>query len=423
MTRFLRFFRRGFAENVRFAFDAIREHTLRSSLTVVGVVVGVATVIAMVAIVSGFNNNVIRNLQAFGANTVTFQKYEDRFGSGGPASDEEKRRPNLTEGDVLAVREACPRARAVSVEAGVFDEVLHVRNGALEANQPYVLGVDEFYPIASAYNVAHGRSFTPSEVRHSALVALLGADTREAIFPREDPVGRTVAVNGMPYRVIGVLERKGEQFGFSPDNKVVLTFGAFARQFGLDLRRDGVRINCVPRGAEQLPDLIECARGALRLRRKVAFDKPDNFAFTTPDQLIGQFRSITGGITGAMVFIALISLLIGGVGIMNIMLVSVTQRTREIGIRKAVGALRRDIVRQFLTEAVTLSTIGGSIGVGLGILISLGVRRAFPSLPTTVPAWSVVLGLAVSMGVGIFFGAYPAVQAARLDPIESLRHE
>ena len=189
------------------------------------------------------------------------------------------------------------------------------------------------------------------------------------------------------------------------------------------MRRDGVTLQVVPRRTEDLPQVIDKVVAVLRVRRHVPFDKPNDFALVTPDQLISQFRAITGGITGAMVFVALISLLIGGVGVMNIMLVSVTQRTREIGVRRALGALRRDVVGQFLVEAVTLSTIGGALGVLLGLLISAGVKAAIPALPTSIPLWSPALGLLVSMGVGVFFGAYPAVKASRVDPIEALRWE
>jgi putative ABC transport system permease protein len=423
LTGFLSNLRRGFAENVRFGFNAMREHKLRSGLTIVGIVVGVATVIAMVAIVTGFNNNVIGNFQAFGANRIEFLKFKPRFGGPGAQTEEERRRRNLTMDDVLAIRKACPECAAVSALVGYFDEQIHVKNGSLEANSPYVLGADEYYPTATAYAIALGRFFTPEEVEHGAPEVVLGAEVREAIFPSEHPIGKEVTVNGLRYRVVGVLEKKGEQFGYSPDNKVVVPYRAFSHQFAFQLRQDGVRISAVPRKPEDVGVVIEKATEVLRARRRIPFNKPNDFEVNTPDQLIGQFRAITGGVTGAMVLIALISLVVGGVGVMNIMLVSVTQRTREIGIRKAVGAFRRDIVRQFLTEAITLTTIGGIAGVVFGASASALVRAYVPSLPTAVPAWSVLVGLVVSMSVGLFFGLYPAVKASRLDPIEALRYE
>jgi putative ABC transport system permease protein len=422
MNRWLALVRRGFAENVRFAFSAIREHKLRSGLTILGIVVGVTTVIAMVAIVSGFNNNVIGNLQAFGASRIEFQKYEDRFANG-PPPEEEQHRKNLTMDDARAIREGVPEATVAGM-AGYFDEQVHVKNGNLEANNPYVLGTDQYYPTGTAYTIGRGRFFTPEEVDHSALIVVIGADVKDAIFPKEEPIGKDITVNGLRYRVVGVLDRKGEQFGYSPDNKVVLPFGAFVRQFNAAYLKDGlISISAVPRRPEDVEKVIEKGTAALRVHRRVRFNKPNDFAVVTPDQLISQFRAITGGVTGAMVFIALISLVIGGVGVMNIMLVSVTQRTREIGVRKAVGAFRRDIISQFLTEAVTLSSFGGILGVVLGVASAWGVKTFVPSLPASIPFWSVFLGLFVSMGVGIFFGAYPAVKASRLDPIESLRYE
>ncbi|HXI04455.1 MAG TPA: ABC transporter permease [Candidatus Saccharimonadales bacterium] len=422
MKRLLAALRRGLDANLRFAIGAIMEFKLRSSLTILGIIVGVTTVMAMVAIVTGFNNNVIGNLQAFGANRIEIRKYDDRFGPGGPRGDEERRRRNLTVEDAQALRESLPEATVASLVA-YPDGIVHVKNGSLEARNPYVLGADEFYPTGTSYNVARGRFFTPQEVAHSALVVVLGSDVREAIFPQEDPLGKDITVDGMRYRVVGVLEKKGSQFGYSPDNKVVLPYGTFDRQYGFRVRRDGVVLNVVPKRMQDLDSVIEKATAVLRVRRKVPFNKPDDFAIITPDQMISQFRAITGGVTGAMIFIALISLLIGGVGVMNIMLVSVTQRTREIGVRRAVGALKLDIIGQFLIEAMTLSSVGGALGVALGLLISAGVKATVPALPTAIPLWSPMVGLLVSVGVGVVFGSYPAIKASRLDPIDALRWE
>ena len=414
-------FRRGFVGNVRFALGAILQHKLRSSLTILGIVVGVTTVMAMVAIVTGFNENVVGNLQTFGANRIEIDKYEARFGDA-PERDEVRRRRNLTVDDAAALRQLIPEA-TVSLLVGYDDAYLHVRAGNLEANGPYVIGADDDYLIGTAHTISRGRFFTPAEVQHSALVILLGGEAQEALFPNEDPIGKDVTVEGLRYRVVGVLQKKGAQFGFSPDNKVVLPFGAFDRQFPFRVRRDGVRIQIVPQETEDLQKVIDKAVSILRTRRRVPFDKPNDFAVATPEQLISQFRAITGSITGAMVFVSLISLLVGGVGVMNIMLVSVTQRTREIGVRRAVGARRRDVVGQFLVEAVTLSTLGGVIGVLLGLAIAAAVKTFVPALPASIPLWSPIVGLTVSMGVGIFFGAYPAVKASQLDPVEALRWE
>jgi putative ABC transport system permease protein len=416
--------RRGFGENVRFAFLAVRAHKLRAFLTVLGIVVGVATVIAMVSIINGFNNNMVRNFQSFGATLVQFQKFEPRFGPG-RRDQSERNRKDLTLEDAIALKAEIPEMRAVSPERYLWNTDIHVKYRDSETTTPTVLGAMPDYSLANNHFVAYGRFLTDTDIDHSAPVVVIGEDVREALFAREDPLNKWLQLNGTQYLVVGVFEKKGKMMGHSNDNFVALTLTAFDRQFPFikNSHGDTIHIATVPYTPDQVPTIMEKGRAVLRARRHVPFNKPDDFAIYTPDKLIESFQSITRGVTLGMIFIALISLLIGGVGVMNIMLVSVTERTREIGVRKAVGAFRRDIVLQFLTEATTLSILGGVIGVIVGVAVPAGVKRAFDALPAETPFWAIFVGLAVSLSVGIFFGLYPAVKASRLDPIEALRYE
>ncbi len=425
MSSLIAHLRRGFGENVRFAMMAVRAHKLRAGLTVLGIVVGVSTVIAMVSIVTGFNNNMVRSFQSFGATLVQFQKFSMRFGPG-HRSDNERNRKDLTLEDALALKAQIPEIRGVSPERYLFDgTTANVKYRDQESTSPTVAGVYPDYSMANNHFVEEGRFITDADVEHGAAVAVIGLDVSKALFPRESPLNKTVELNGWKYVVVGVMEEKGDFGGGSSNHWFFIPFSAFDHQFPQikNSRGDTIHIATVPYGPEQVSAVIEKGRALLRTRRGVPFNAEDDFYILTPDQMIESFQGITRGITGAMIFIASLSLLIGGVGVMNIMLVSVTERTREIGVRKAVGALRRDIVMQFLTEATTLALLGGIIGVVVGVAVPMAIKAAFAQLPAETPFWVVIVGLLVSMSVGIFFGLYPAVKASRLDPIEALRYE
>ncbi|HVG24072.1 MAG TPA: ABC transporter permease [Thermoanaerobaculia bacterium] len=412
-------------ENVRFAGTALSSHKLRSALTVLGIVIGVTTVIAMVSVIEGFNNSVIKSFQAFGATLVQFQKYDARFGPG-ERDDSERQRKNLTYDDAIALKAQCPSMLAVSPErymsSGIGRVNIDVHFGGKAASPDTLIGTTEDYPIANNHFVGEGRFISEGDVRRNGPVTVLGYELSKALFPYADPIGKVVTLVGRKYLVIGVMEKQGSKMFESTDLHVYLPLTTFDSHFP-DVKRDsGVNIATVPKKPEWVDRIIEEGTAVLRVRRKVPFNKPNDFGIMTPDKLIGNFKAITGGITLAMIFISSIALLVGGVGVMNIMLVSVTERTREIGLRKAIGAVRRDIVQQFLIEAMTLAGIGGVIGVALGLTIAF-IVRTMELLPATTPLWSIVVGLVVSVSIGLFFGIYPAYKAARLDPVEALRYE
>jgi putative ABC transport system permease protein len=412
-------------ENIRFAGTALASHKLRSGLTILGIVIGVTTVIAMVSIIEGFNNNVVNNFQAFGATLVQFQKYDPQFGPG--SRDESQRlRKNLTYEDAQALKELCPSIKAVSPERywwsggdqGAPDLMYNGKTGTPDT----VVGVNQDYPIANNHFIGEGRFITDADIRRSAAAVVIGHSVAESLFPHSDPINKVITFSGRKYLVIGVMEKQGSTMFESTDTHVFMPITTFDNHYPWIKREVGVNIATIPKKPEWVDRITEEGTAVLRTRRHVAFNKPNDFGIMTPDKLIGNFKQITGGITLAMIFISSIALLVGGVGVMNIMLVSVTERTREIGIRKAIGAVRRDIVQQFLTEAMTLSGIGGLIGVAVGLAIAAVVRAVSP-LPTTTPLWSIIVGLFVSISIGLFFGIYPAYKAAKLDPVDALRYE
>ena len=408
-------------ENVLTALRTIRAQKLRSFLTCLGIIIGVATVIVMVSLVQGFNRSFIAQFQNFGATLVQFQRLDDRFGGGGPLPEAQRLRPVLTLADAEAIREYAPAIAYVSPERWVTTNV-EVRYRGNRTNNASVGGVTHYYPEANNHFVSHGRFFTAGEELHSAPVAAIGTGIVEALFPHLDPLGREIEINGRPFRVIGVMEKKGGMFDSSADQQIEIPVGIFDRIWPDVKRTYGCVIATVPKKPEWVNLAIEEGTQILRERRGLSFSQPNNFGVRTPERTIRTFRQITGGVSAAMLVIAGISLIIGGVGVMNIMLMNVTQRTREIGVRRALGARRADIRQQFVTEAITLALVGGATGVLVGVGLSHLVGAVSP-FTTSISLWAVAAGFGVSGLVGFFFGTYPAYRAAKLDPIEALRYE
>jgi putative ABC transport system permease protein len=412
-------------ENIRFAMRSIRTQKLRSFLTLLGIVAGVATVISMVSFVAGFNDAITGAFTSFGTTLVQFQKYEPRFGDGRLPEDQRLRR-DLTLDDAAALKRLADLAAAISPERYLFagtNLTVKNRQGA-EANGPTIAGVSPDYPQANNHYVEDGRFFTEADTIHASKTCVIGRDEVKALYPRRDPVGQELLLNGVPFIVIGVLEKKGSFLGGSNDNWVMIPISTFDEMFP-EVKNGGgdtLHIATVPKDPKQVLAMTDQEVAILRARRGLRPNKENDFAIFTSEGQLRTFQQVTSGIAAAMIFVAAIALLVGGVGVMNIMLVSVTERTREIGTRKALGATRKDIAMQFLVEAISLTGVGGAVGIALGLGVAMLVRLIF-DFPAAAPLWSVFLGFGVSTSVGLVFGLWPALKAAKQDPIEALRYE
>jgi putative ABC transport system permease protein len=404
-------------ENSLMAFRAIWTHKMRAFLTLLGVIIGVATIIAMMTIITGIQQMMEKEMSELTTNVFQVQRFEPRMGMHIDGHRRE-RRPDITIEHANAIRERCPSVANVGPEVWRWGNQLTYRSEETNPNVTMAGGTPEFMYNNGEW-VREGRFITDLDVEYHRSVVVIGQDVIDKLFPYEDPLGKRVKINNQPFEVVGLLEERGSSFGHSRDNQIVIPISTFQKQYGKD-RSINITVQAV--SAAKMEQAIEEVRTVMRIERGLKSYEDDNFAIWSPNTLIESFNKFTFWIKIAAVGICGISLLVAGIGIMNIMLVSVRERTREIGIRKALGAKRRHIMVQFLIEAVVLTEIGGAIGIFVGIVLPIILASSL-KVPTAVPIWACVLGIVFCSVVGITFGLWPAMKAARLDPIVALRYE
>lgn len=402
------------------AFVSLRTNKLRSFLTILGIVIGVMTVIGMVSIIQGLNADMVKNLSSMGPHLVQFQKF-DPVNFGRPSQEVRLRKP-LYYDDAMAIKELCPAIKAVSAEAYNFNITIKYRDQ--ETQGLAFAGALPSFAECNNMSIDMGRNLNQSDIDHASFAMVIGDDVAKALFPGGiDPIDKLVFANGRKFRIVGKFERKGSSFqGGNNDTYVIIPITVFFKLWPEQYRENGVNIATIPYNGELVSAAIDQGTSVLRRRRGLRADQPNDFGILTPDNLIQTYNQITGAIYLVMIVISSIGLMVGGVGVMNIMLVSVKERTREIGLRKALGARSRDILWQFLIEAMTLCAIGGILGIAVGWGVAMLVNKLSP-LPAEMSMGSVIAAIGVSSGVGLFFGMYPARKAAKQDPILALHYE
>jgi len=407
-----------FSEAIRIALQSLWANKLRSALTLLGVVIGVAAVIAVVTFVNGINGYVAEKIFNLGADVFIVFKVSPAVTNVDHFLDGEKRK-DLTMEDYKAVAEACHHCGYVG--ASLRNPNGHVKYGLQEIKDTIVQGLTPAMAVIFDIDLATGRMLNETDLENRSPVAVVGPDIVDNLMPGVDPIGKEIRIDGWSYRVIGVGKKKGKTLGQSLDNYVMIPITAYLKQYGV--HNNSVRISGKAVGVgPALAAAMDETRAALRARRHDAPGADDSFDLETNASLLGIWSSFSGTFFIAMIGIAAISLIVGGIVIMNIMLVSVTERTREVGIRKALGARRSDVLLQFLIESATLAFVGGVLGVVSGIVIAKGITAVI-GMPSAIKLWAVAAGLIVSASVGVFFGVYPARKAASLDPISALRFE
>jgi putative ABC transport system permease protein len=407
-------------ENLKQALDTLRSHKLRSALTVFGVVLGVSVIMLVAALITGFDRQVQENIKQFGADTAFITKW-DQGRHGGPPPLEEIQRKPLTMEDAIALQDSCPAVKGVTTFLQTeWDHPHTIRTSAGSVSAIDFRGVQaNFGQVYANAETLQGRFISEGDDLHKEKVVMLGENVAPVLFPEGKPIGKYVRVDGTDFQVIGVVQKPKGGIGMGDeDRRVLIPYNTFRKIFPT-ADEVQMRMQAYP---GHLDEAVDQARELLRRRRNVATDAKDNFSINTADQEVEEFHKILGMVALVMVVLSSIGLLIGGVGVMNIMLVSVTERTREIGVRKAIGAKSGDITWQFLLEAMTLTGIGGLIALILvnGLVFIIRMTLKWQGI---VPLWAAVTGILVSVSIGLVFGVWPAMKAAKLDPVEALRYE
>ncbi len=408
-----------YKENLAMALDTIMAHKFRAFLTVLGIIVGIVTVVLISSILSGARDELVTEVEDYGINNIF--AFHMSMGLGGARrSAEERQRKPLTVDDAEAIKDLCPSVEDVSwMELAQGARIQISYKGDSLRNFEF-RGVPANYGSVTSVKIENGRFFTQAEDVHKLSVAVIGPGAAEDMFKDADPVGKKFLISGRTFTVVGVTEKSTTSIISSESDSTIMIP---RRTFHKMLPWSDMRVLFIQAKSGLRETALDEVESLLRIRRRVKPSEDNNFELTTSDRFIEEFDSITGIFAIGVIAISSIGLLVGGIGVMNIMLVSVTERTKEIGVRKAIGATKRDIVLQFLFEAITLTLVGGILGIGLALLGSLLIQMLIPSLPSLIPLWSVFAALTVSIAIGLIFGVWPARKAAQLDPIEALRYE
>ncbi len=413
-----------FADTISMALATLWANKMRSLLTIVGIVIGITAIVGMTAIMRGFNDSIAEMFKELGPDTIIVARM---VGGGGNEIDRKEvaRRPNLTVEDMKAIQREARTLRAVDCWLFGNDRLFY---GSTRTGETSIMGTTDKYPDVNGLKVDIGRFFTESEMEHRRNIVVIGQTPYKAFFQNADPIGKVVKIRGTAFTVVGVAAPRPGIGGLqtNQDSLAIMPYTTFQKTFGVRADREregpGVIIFAAPRQGVEREAAINEVRTIMRIRHGLKLNQDDDFSISSQDMIMQSFQQVTQGIYLGLLAISSVALMVGGIGVMAIMMISVTERTREIGVRKALGARRREILWQFLVEAITLTSLGGIMGVLFGSAVGTIVKLLTP-LPVSMPWWSFAIGFSFSAAVGIFFGLFPAFRASRLDPIEALRYE